>query len=38
LEGGRIRQTGTHEQLIREEGLYQGLFQKQAFFDAGSLL
>ena len=29
LDGGRIRQTGTHEQLVSEDGVYQGLFSKQ---------
>ena len=30
LEDGRIAQQGTHEQLIRQEGLYQKVYRIQA--------
>jgi ATP-binding cassette, subfamily B, bacterial len=30
LEGGKIREEGTHEQLIRRAGRYAGMFERQA--------
>ena len=29
IEDGRVAQTGTHEQLIRQEGLYKRIYQIQ---------
>jgi ATP-binding cassette subfamily B protein len=31
LDGGRIAQTGTHQRLMREEGLYKRLVERQHF-------
>jgi len=35
IEGGRITQTGTHEQLMREEGHYQEIAAVQLYGDDG---
>jgi ATP-binding cassette subfamily B protein len=33
LEGGHLVEDGTHEQLIRQDGMYQQLWQKQSGFE-----
>jgi ABC-type multidrug transport system fused ATPase/permease subunit len=38
LEGGKIRQTGSHEELVHQAGVYQGLYEKQAMPSHGELL
>ncbi|MCI8401179.1 MAG: ABC transporter ATP-binding protein [Lachnospiraceae bacterium] len=32
LDGGRVRETGTHEELILHNGIYAEMFEKQASF------
>lgn len=37
LEDGKISQTGTHNQLINEPGLYQRIYQIQSHMEAGDI-